>query len=257
MALHVRQSRGAQGTQAFALARTRASAHCDRVSTRHNSCAHSHRAPDETPPRARSAQCGLAGDGSALAGIAALTGLTTLVLSGNALTGIPAAIGKLKALKTFECEANGLTTLPDEMKKLKALEVLRLQRNKLASLASLSKLTNLVVLDASFNALATLDFDLSNKTRLGTLLLKGNELTELPEDAGDLEALQSLNVSDNKLTELPASMGGLEKKLKEIVCDGNEFADPKLRKLVGGKVKDILKYLQKAGSGKGKGKKKK
>ena len=203
-------------------------------------------------------QCGLRGDGGVLAGMATLSSLTTLVLSDNALEGLPgAALKELKALKTLECENNALTCFPDETRKLKSLEVLRCGRNKLASLAPLSKLTNLVVLDASFNSLAAMDMDLTNKGRLQTLALKGNKLESLPEEMGSLEALAALNVSDNQLKALPASMGGLGKKLKEVTCDGNPFEDPKLRKLVGGKIKDLLNYCQKLGGGKkGKGKKK-
>ena len=43
--------------------------------------------------------------------------------------------------------------------------------------------------------------------------------------------------------------------MKTLMIEDNPFTDPKLRKLVGKSVKDILNYVRKQGGGKGKKKK--
>ena len=55
--------------------------------------------------------------------ISRLHDLTTLILTGNALTALPDAIGSLSKLKNFEAASNQLTELPASFSKLILLQV--------------------------------------------------------------------------------------------------------------------------------------
>jgi Leucine-rich repeat (LRR) protein len=57
--------------------------------------------------------------------VARLSGLKTLIISNNALTSLPAAIGQLSQLKVLEAEHNQIAELPAELANCKALENLR------------------------------------------------------------------------------------------------------------------------------------
>lgn len=188
-------------------------------------------------------------------GVGRLTGLFTLILTGNELAALPAEVGLLKGLKFLQIDGNFLKELPEALGQLANLESVSVNDNQLTSLAPLSPLEKLDAVHAARNCLDEVDMELGNKGRLKTLNLSGNVLDELPEGIGRLGALTSLNVSDCGLEELPAELGDLkENKLKEIVLDANDFDDPKINKLVknGFKSKELLGYLRKQ---KGKGKK--
>ena len=192
-------------------------------------------------------------------GVGRLTGLFTLILTGNELAALPAEVGLLKGLKFLQIDGNFLKELPEALGQLANLESVSVNDNQLTSLAPLSPLEKLDAVHAARNCLDEVDMELGNKGRLKTLNVSGNVLDELPEGIGRLGALTSLNVSDCGLEELPAELGDLkENKLKEIVLDANDFDDPKINKLVknGFKSKELLGYLRKQkGKGKKKGKK--
>ncbi len=67
------------------------------------------------------------------------------------------------------------------------------------------KLTNLQILDLSWNQLTTLPESFGTLKSLQELDLQDNQLTTLPESFGDLKSLQELELNDNKLKTLPES----------------------------------------------------
>ena len=193
--------------------------------------------------------------------ISRLSGLLTLIISGNGLTELPDSIGKLKNLKVLEAEDNALATLPSSLAQCKNLEILRVSRNKIKSLAPLENANNLVTLVADNNQLTTLDdFTIEAKERLVTLSARMNKITDAPADIHQCTLLAEIFLKSNKIEDLPGEWGELkEKKVREIELDGNPIADPKVKKMMGKSanfVKELLTYLRKNGK-KSAGKKKK
>jgi len=193
--------------------------------------------------------------------ISRLSGLLTLIISGNGLTELPDSIGKLKNLKVLEAEDNALASLPSSLAQCKNLEILRVSRNKIKSLAPLENANNLVTLVADNNQLTTLDdFTIEAKERLVTLSARMNKITDAPADIHQCTLLTEIFLKSNKIEDLPGEWGELkEKKVREIELDGNPIADPKVKKMMGKSanfVKELLTYLRKSGK-KSAGKKKK
>ena len=193
--------------------------------------------------------------------IASLVNLTTLIVSGNALTHLPADLATAKTLKNLFVADNKLTTLPAELGELATgLEVLDISGNQFTSLASIAPLTGLVTLRLDrmegITSLEELDFEALG--RLNTLSATGNAIGELPAGVGHLKQLITLDVKSNKIKDLPNELGDLEKKLKTLQLDDNPL-DSKIKKVVAQGDKKLFKHLQKQGKGKkgkGKGKKK-
>ena len=78
---------------------------------------------------------------------------------------------------------------------------------------------NLVVLDVSFNLLATLPEAISKLTNLQELYISNNKLSSLPESIGSLSLLRVIKANNNVLTTLP-SIGSLQ-HLEELVVAEN------------------------------------
>ena len=193
--------------------------------------------------------------------VSRLSGLLTLIISGNGLTELPESIGKLKNLKVLEAENNHLTTLPASLAQCANLEILRVSQNSIKSLSPLEHANNLVTLVVDNNKLTTLDdFNVEAKERLVTLSARMNQIVDAPADIHQCTLLAEIFLKSNKIEELPGEWGELkEKKVREIELDGNPIADPKIRKMMDKSanfVKELLTYLRKNGK-KSAGKKKK
>jgi hypothetical protein len=193
--------------------------------------------------------------------ISRMTGLLTLIISGNGLVELPESIGKLKNLKVLEAENNDLVSLPASLAQCKNLEILRVSGNKIKSLAPLNDANNLVTLVVDNNKLTTLDdFTIEAKERLVTLSARMNKITDAPPDLHQCTLLAEIFLKSNKIEELPGEWGELkEKKVRAIELDDNPIADPKVKKMMGKSanfVKELLTYLRKNGK-KSAGKKKK
>lgn len=89
------------------------------------------------------------------------TDLQQLDLSNNRLTDAPQSqIGQLKNLTSLDLSKNALTGLPAELGQLKKLEVLNVSNNQLTGLPmELGNLTQLRVLDISGNSYSARDLD--------------------------------------------------------------------------------------------------
>lgn len=89
------------------------------------------------------------------------TGLETLDISGNKLTGaMPAEIRQLKSLRELDASDNKFTGVPAEIGQLSDLEVLDLSNNLLTGLPhELGNLSKLKVLDLTGNDISQQDLD--------------------------------------------------------------------------------------------------
>jgi Leucine rich repeat/Leucine Rich repeats (2 copies) len=90
-----------------------------------------------------------------------MTGLETLDLSNNSLTGaLPAEIRFLQSLQSLDASDNAMTGVPAEIGQLSALQYLDLSNNELTGLPNeLGNLTSLVRLDLRGNTVSTQDLD--------------------------------------------------------------------------------------------------
>jgi len=181
-----------------------------------------------------------------------LSGLLTLIVSGNGLTELPEAIGELQHLKVLEAENNKLKSLPASLAKCPNLEILRVAHNQLTTLAPLEKVNNLVTLIVDSNQLKTLDdFNVEGKERLVTLSARMNKITDAPESIYQCTLLAEIFLRGNKIEELPGEWGELkEKKVRAIELEDNPISDPKVRKMLDKSatfVKELLTYLRKNG----------
>ena len=131
-------------------------------------------------------------------GVEALRALTECALENNALTEVPAAIGRLRALGELVLSDNAIQGLPEALPP--NLRTLWCERNGLATLPA-SLPVSLVTLGLGGNRLAVLP-DLAGLSALACLELRHNRLVALP-DLGALERLETLYVDDNGLRELP------------------------------------------------------
>ena len=187
--------------------------------------------------------------------ISRLSGLKTLILSGNALTSLPESIGELRQLKVLEVEDNRLAQLPATLENCGALENLRLANNALTdsacgALAGCASLVTLV-LDGNpgISDLSGLEFEA--KERLVTFSAKRCSVGSVPESIGKCSLLAEIFLSDNRIGDLPMALGELkEKKVRALDFDGNPLNDPKVKKMIGKSanlVKELLVYVRKNG----------
>jgi putative cell wall-binding protein len=75
--------------------------------------------------------------------------------------------------------------------------------------AEIGGLTNLAVLQLSYNSLSSLPSEIGGLTSLEWLDLGGNWLSSVPSEIGGLTSLESLDLYRNQLSSLPSEIGGL------------------------------------------------
>eukprot|EP00232_Nephroselmis_pyriformis_P024333 CAMPEP_0182853138 /NCGR_PEP_ID=MMETSP0034_2-20130328/531_1 /TAXON_ID=156128 /ORGANISM="Nephroselmis pyriformis, Strain CCMP717" /LENGTH=1001 /DNA_ID=CAMNT_0024983891 /DNA_START=232 /DNA_END=3233 /DNA_ORIENTATION=+ len=146
----------------------------------------------------------------------ALTALTVLALSENALTGtIPAQLSTLASLTSLSLWSNALAgTIPAQLSTLASLKWLGLLANALTGTipAQLSTITSLKFLGFNLNALTgTIPAQLSTLASLTSLTLHTNALTgTIPAQLSTLASLTSLALYNNKLVgSIPAEFSVL------------------------------------------------
>ena len=187
--------------------------------------------------------------------ISRLSGLRTLILSGNALSALPESIGELSQLKVLEAENNRLERLPASLANCGSLENLRLANNALTDSACdvLSGCVGLVtlVLDGNPELADLTDMAFETKERLVTFSAKRCAIRAVPESLGKCSLLAEIFLSDNAIGDLPMALGELkEKKVRALDFDGNPLNDPKVKKMIGKSanlVKELLVYVRKNG----------
>ena len=160
--------------------------------------------------------------------------LKVLDLSGNRLTDLPTALGRLRLVR-LDLSDNRLTALPPSIGRLRPPAwfaffhgaephlTLDLSGNRLTALPpELGRIADLVQLDLGDNRLTDLPAALFRLDRLHTLNLSGNQLGTVPPELGDLTTLETLGLGDNQLTDLPPELGQLP-QLVSLDLSGNQL----------------------------------
>jgi Leucine-rich repeat (LRR) protein len=102
---------------------------------------------------------------------------TSLDLSGQQLTTVPAAVLNRSDVTTLNLSNNQLTTLPGNINNLKNLEVLIVENNRLESLpAEISQLKNLHEIRVNNNRMKNLPDSIDSMTQLKMLDISGNSI---------------------------------------------------------------------------------
>ena len=160
--------------------------------------------------------------------------LKVLDLSGNRLTVLPPAIGRLRLVR-LDLSDNRLAALPRALGRLRPPAwfayfhggerqlTLDLSGNRLTDLPpEIGWIAHLVQLDLSDNQLTDLPEALFLLDRLQGLNLSGNQLGTVPPVIGDLATLETLGLGDNQLTTLPPELGLLP-QLVSLDLSGNRL----------------------------------
>lgn len=135
---------------------------------------------------------------------------TTLDLSKEKLTEIPAKVFPYTQLKVLLLNKNQLKNVSNNIAQLVHLEQLDLSKNKLTVLPkALTELANLVFLNLDENKLTALPTDIGQLKQLTTLRVHSNKLAVLPESIGQLSRLTDLDLGDNAIRVLPKEIGQL------------------------------------------------
>jgi hypothetical protein len=139
-----------------------------------------------------------------------LTNLCSLDLSNNLLAELPETVSNFTQLQELNLSDNRLSELPEEIAPLSQLQVLDLSGNQLRELPeAIATLTQLQELNLSYNQLRELPEAITALTQLHTLNLRNNQLTALPEVITALTQLHTLNLRNNQLTALPEAITAL------------------------------------------------
>ncbi|KAI1615073.1 hypothetical protein EDD37DRAFT_630021 [Exophiala viscosa] len=138
--------------------------------------------------------------------------LQVLDLHGNSIEGFhDEGLAQMKSLKNLNVAGNKLASLPWDVLATLTLSELNISGNQLAGILfpTRTTLTELRVLDASYNSLTGVSENDLEFPCLRSLILKGNRIARLPGLSGCSE-IQALAVSENQLEEFPPDFFQLE-----------------------------------------------
>ncbi|KIV86829.1 hypothetical protein PV11_02414 [Exophiala sideris] len=138
--------------------------------------------------------------------------LQVLDLHGNSIEGFhDQGLAQMKSLKNLNVAGNKLASFPWDILATLPLAELNLSGNQLSGILFPGKpsLTELRVLDASYNNLTGVSENDLEFPCLRSLILKGNHIARLP-GLSCCSELQALAVSENQLEEFPADFTQLE-----------------------------------------------
>ncbi len=183
--------------------------------------------------------------------IGQLQQLFQLVLTNNALVGLPVEIGSLSKLKHLDLSGNNLATVPSSIYSIDSLHTLILSRNNLSDESFPSDVPsecfpNLRHLDLVGNGLTALPSFVYHSRGLLELIALDNNISTLKPGISELTNLKQADLKRNKLTMLPFELS-MCSKLKSLDLVDNPIADRRLLKLVtqhgATKPKPILDYI--------------
>jgi Leucine-rich repeat (LRR) protein len=172
--------------------------------------------------------------------LSALTNLKTLLLDGNKLTKVPAAVLSMRGLTYLSLAGNGLKSVVDNIDVLSELVNLDLSNNgsSLTKLpVNIGKLQKLQFLSISGNNFRDAQRELFLLPSLKTLDLSNNWLGTLPDDVVRMPNLVTLNVGSNILSALPAGLGNAP-NLQKVYAACNRLTAIELT-LLNGKITDL------------------
>lgn len=146
--------------------------------------------------------------------------LEVLDLSGNALTELPADLGRLKKLRVLFCSGNRFTRLPASLGDCAALSQIGFRGNLLEAIPAESLPPATRWLTLTDNCLTVLPDALGERPALQKLMLSGNSLDRLPDSLAGSENLELLRLAANRLDALPAWLTDLP-RLAWLAWSGN------------------------------------
>ncbi|KAK0307599.1 hypothetical protein LTR01_005599 [Friedmanniomyces endolithicus] len=138
-----------------------------------------------------------------------LTGLLSLKLSNNKLTGVPQYFGAYHALRSLNLSSNSLTEFPDALRQLSTLADLDVSFNSISNLGNIGTLTNLERLWATNNKLSG-PFDESFKSliNLSEIDARFNAISNI-DVASQLPKLERLMLGHNSISRFEGSFARL------------------------------------------------
>ncbi len=172
-----------------------------------------------------------------------LVNLRELYLNNNSISQCLNSFARLKHLKALYLQNNCLKELPTGMHGLQSLEYLNIEHNELVALSSeISQLSNLKVLYANSNKIEYLPDTINELSNLQELYLSQNQLKILPEKLNGLTSLSQLQLANNRLNYLPLSFVDL-KNLKSFTVSGNSLEFPPISACRAG-VKGLMAFMK-------------
>ncbi len=157
-----------------------------------------------------------------------LVNLRELYLNNNSISLLSNSFSGLKHLKSLYLQNNCLKELPTGMDGLQSLEYLNIEHNELVTISSeISQLSNLKVLYANSNKIEYLPSSINELSNLQELYLSQNQLKMLPKKLDGLTSLSQLLLANNRLSHLPLSFVDLT-NLKSFTVSGNCLKFPPL-----------------------------
>ena len=150
--------------------------------------------------------------------------LEVLNLSGNALTSLPADLGRLHRLQVLFCSDNRFTEVPAALGQCPQLSMVGFKANQIRTLPAAALTPALRWLILTDNQLEALPNEIGNCTQLQKLMLAGNQLRHLPETLAACTQLELLRIAANQLMELPAWLLAMP-RLSWLAYAGNPFCE--------------------------------
>ena len=148
--------------------------------------------------------------------------LEVLNLSGNALTELPADLGRLHKLRVLFCSDNHFSTVPEVLGQCPLLSMVGFKANRIHTLPAVALTPGLRWLILTDNRLTSLPEEIGTCTHLQKLMLAGNQLRELPASLAACTQLELLRIAANQLTALPAWLLAMP-RLAWLAYAGNPF----------------------------------
>ena len=179
--------------------------------------------------------------------------LEVLNLSGNALSALPADLGRLRKLRVLFCSDNQFTEVPAGLGQCPHLSMVGFKANQIRTLPGAALPPRLRWLILTDNQLEAVPAEIGDCRELQKLMLAGNRLTALPATLANCTRVELLRIAANQLPELPAWLLTLP-RLSWLAYAGNPFcraaeADAEARQGIGLIAWDALTMGQKLGEG--------
>ncbi|KAJ1462678.1 hypothetical protein M885DRAFT_505693 [Pelagophyceae sp. CCMP2097] len=139
-----------------------------------------------------------------------LVSLTRLDVHDNRLHKLPDNLGQCIRLKVLDVSVNCLSAIPDSTVALCECEVFILRENEIVALGPfLAGWRKAAFIDASDNAIATVDSAVGSLRSVCEFRLKRNRFARLPAEMGLIKRLEKLDLSGGALESLPVELGAL------------------------------------------------